>query len=239
MKTWIITGASRGIGLALAQKAVAEGDTVHGLARTAPDWSHAHFHFVNADLSTEEGLQKAEQLVRDTAKASPKLVLVNNAAVLAPIGPVGSWSDVELAAAWQVNVRAVAALMNAFHQASVQAESALVLTISSGAGKRPIAGWAMYCAAKAAIDMLSLTYAQEQAQSPRVQVYSLSPGVVDTAMQATIRASAKEDFPNVDYFKELKSEGKLSTPQSVAKDIFHFVNAQKSQGEVLQDVRNW
>ncbi|MDN4166273.1 SDR family NAD(P)-dependent oxidoreductase [Cytophagales bacterium LB-30] len=240
METWIITGASRGIGLSLAQQAVAEGYQVFGLARSVPDWSHPNFQFVSVDLSTDAGLQKAEDMVRNTVQKAAQVVLVNNAALLAPVGPLGSWSRVDITKALQVNVGAVATLMNAFHQASTQAESAMVLNISSGAGKRPIAGWAMYCSAKAAMDMLSLTYAEEQALvGSNRQVYSISPGVVDTDMQAEIRASSVEVFPRVAYFKELKSEGRLASPEAVAKQIIQFAKAQKQQGEVLQDVRQW
>ena len=68
-----------------------------------------------------------------------------------------------------------------------------------------------------------------------VKIVSFAPGVVDTNMQAQIRETNKEDFTNLDRFIALKEEGKLLSPEYVAKAIRNLLEAEDfPQGEVIR-----
>src|SRR5690606_9251492 len=80
-----------------------------------------------------------------------------------------------------------------------------IVNISSGAGRRPIPGWAAYCTSKAALDMYSQTiYLEEKERNRNIRVYSVAPGVVDTPMQETIRKSDPSTFSSLHSFILLK-----------------------------------
>ena len=92
----------------------------------------------------------------------------------------------------------------------------------------------MYCASKAALDRYSEVL---QVEAPFAQIASIAPGVLDTAMQADIRQSTAEDFPNIQRFIDLHAEQALSSPLAVAKQISaHSLSPEFGQ-QTLQDIR--
>jgi benzil reductase ((S)-benzoin forming) len=113
-----------------------------------------------------------------------------------------------------------------------------ILNISSGAGRNPTTGWGVYCSTKAALDMYSRVIHAEQGENG-VRVVSLAPGVVDTAMQATIRASNPRDFPEVSRFKEMHESGKLATPEGVAARILNYLDRDDFGTTDIDDVRKY
>ena len=82
----------------------------------------------------------------------------------------------------------------------------VLVNISSGAATKPYEGWAAYCASKAAVDQLTGCVALEEARHG-LRAYALSPGLVDTDMQAAIRASDERDFPEVERFRRFAADG--------------------------------
>src|SRR5699024_3068817 len=126
-------------------------------------------------------------------------LLINNAGTVQPVANTAALTDVAaISAAFTLNVTSVIALCAAVLQATDRpGVDRRVLNISSGAGRSPVAGWAVYCATKAAIDQYTRVLAQEH---PTVRSASLAPGVIDTEMQATIRQSSEQDFPNLQGF---------------------------------------
>src|SRR3954463_7233810 len=119
--------------------------------------------------------------------ASEPDILVNNAGVIEPIGALAQ-SD---PAAWARNINTN--LIGAYNAVRATLPYMLangrgtVINISSGAAHKPLEGWGAYCCAKAGLGMLTTALTLETAQSG-VRVF-LAPGVVDTEMQVTIRAS--------------------------------------------------
>ena len=114
--------------------------------------------------------------------------------------------------------------------------SALIqaINISSGAARKPYPGWAVYCASKAALDRYSEVL---QVEAPFAQIASIAPGVLDTAMQADIRQSTAEDFPNIQRFIDLHAEQVLSSPLAVAKQILAYSLSPEFGQQTLQDIR--
>jgi NAD(P)-dependent dehydrogenase (short-subunit alcohol dehydrogenase family) len=94
----------------------------------------------------------------------------------------------------------------------------VLVNISSGAAVKPYAGWAAYCASKAAVDQLTRVVALEEAPHG-LRAVALSPGLVDTDMQAAIRASDEATFPEVDRFRLAAAEHRFNSPAWVARHI--------------------
>jgi len=115
-------------------------------------------------------------------------ILVNNAGVIDPIGALADSDPV----AWRRNIEVN--LVGAYHAARatlprmLEVGKGTVINVSSGAAHRPLEGWSAYCSGKAGLAMLTEAIALECVDAG-VRVFGLAPGVVDTDMQATIRAS--------------------------------------------------
>jgi NAD(P)-dependent dehydrogenase (short-subunit alcohol dehydrogenase family) len=113
-----------------------------------------------------------------------------------------------------------------------------VLNISSGAGRTPIGGWAPYCAAKAGLDHFSRVSALDEARQPNpAQIVSLAPGVIETAMQAQLRAADAAGFPNKQHFLDLHATGKLATPEDGARRVLAYLARPDFGSNPVADVR--
>jgi benzil reductase ((S)-benzoin forming) len=212
----LVTGGSRGLGAALGQQALAAGQRVIEFSRAAP-----HPHSVAADLA--DPLAFRATLLR-TLGALPAealqggVTLIHNAGVVTPIGPAGGDDAAALLANLQANFSGALLGLAAVVQAlqGLKAPKRL-LNISSGAAQRPIAGWSAYCAAKAGLEHWLRTVAAEQATEPAPwTLVNVNPGVMDTGMQADIRAAA---FPDQALFVQRHAEGRLQDPAAVAARV--------------------
>jgi len=210
----IITGTTRGIGAALARRAVAAGHRVVGLSRSPG----AAGETLITDLADTASLpaRMATCMDREALQACDRFVLVNNAAVLAPIG--GSGDPHALEQHFRINLTAPVVLARAFIAALAHVPAPKrIINLSSGAGSRAFDGWSAYCASKAGLDHFGRCLALEQSRAKHlVDVLAFSPGVVDTGMQAQIRASDDEAFPDVARFHQLQESGALADPSKVA-----------------------
>ncbi|MCX2738735.1 SDR family NAD(P)-dependent oxidoreductase [Pontibacter anaerobius] len=241
MNVYIITGASKGIGKALAEELLKdENNHVVGVSRTCsikhPNYRHQPLDFSDIP-AVEHNLQKVFLPYKD----AERLVLINNAGVVGDIGYVGEGMPNErFEFVFDVNVIVPAMLMNTFLEVyREQQAQKVVVNISSGAGKYPVDGWASYCASKAAIDMLSQTVQLEQdKRGTGVKVFALSPGVVDTHMQEQIRESDASRFSTVEKFRQYKENNELASPEEVAVKIADFLNHTNNYNEVVVSVRN-
>ncbi|TPE44641.1 SDR family NAD(P)-dependent oxidoreductase [Pontibacter mangrovi] len=241
MNIYIITGASKGIGKALAEELLKdENNRVVGVSRSCsikhPNYRHQPLDFSDIP-AVEHNLQKIFLPYPD----AEKLVLVNNAGVLGDIGYVGERMPNErFEFVFDVNVIVPAMLMNTFLEVyREQQAQKVVVNISSGAGKRPVDGWASYCASKAAIDMLSQTVQLEQdMRGTGVKIFALSPGVVDTYMQGQIRESDVSRFSTVEKFRRYKANNELASPEEVAVKMVDFLHNTDKYKEVIVSVRD-
>jgi len=235
MEYYFITGTSKGIGKALTEAALQNDNTyVYGISRNCAV-KHARYHHLHFDLSDTTALRNNLHKVFVSLKAPEKIVLVNNAGVLGEIGYIGSQPTDNFEFVFDVNVIGPAILMNTFLSAYYDQKCPkVILNISSGAGKRPMDGWSAYCASKAALDMLSLTCQKEQdLLGTGVKVYSLAPGVVDTAMQAHIREAESDQFSELERFKGLKENKELLEPETVGNKLFKFIQNTDPYKEVM------
>ncbi|OZI56695.1 SDR family oxidoreductase [Bordetella genomosp. 4] len=244
----ILTGASRGIGAGLARGLIRPGTRLITLARRADPQLAAlaqaqgvELEQIQVDLSD---LQAAEQTAERVCAALPRdakrYLLINNAGTVEPVAAVGALTDgAAINTAFTLNVSAVILLTARFIDAvqGLQADRR-VLNISSGAGRNPNAGWGVYCATKAALDMYTRVLKQEQGGNG-VRTVALAPGIVDTGMQETIRASDPADFPALAKFQEFHATGKLASPADVAPRILAYLDRDDFGTTEIDDIRNY
>ena len=113
-----------------------------------------------------------------------------------------------------------------------------IFNVFSGAGQRPIAGWAAYCSTKAALKMSAQTLHEEIPLCKRTKpcgIFVYDPGVIDTQMQAEIRGLQKDEFPSASYFSDLAEQGKLRKPDDVAVEIIKLCNGKIERDFYLED----
>jgi NAD(P)-dependent dehydrogenase (short-subunit alcohol dehydrogenase family) len=224
MPTVVLTGVSRGLGTALFDALDRRGDRILAIGRRFTDAQRAaavadpdRIRLHTADLSIMEVPSAAELAV--ALKGSSEAVLIHNAGVIEPIGAVGALPPERITEAVAVNLTSPMLLTNAF-LAAVPADAGRIriLFISSGAARQVITGWGTYCATKSGGEMFFNALAAQLADDPRYTVANVSPGVLDTGMQETIRAS-EGYFPDRERFVELKAGGRLLDPAAVAGKI--------------------
>jgi NAD(P)-dependent dehydrogenase (short-subunit alcohol dehydrogenase family) len=188
----VVTGAGRGLGRAIAEALVREGHGVVALVRSAEQRPE-----LTADLGSS-----VQVVVRDVADPSApqeavdaalrtwgRLTgLVNNAGTIDPMALFASADFAEWERALDVNLLAPARFMRAFVAASARDAPGRIVNISSGAAHRPLRGWSAYCTSKAGLAMLTRAVHLEYAESG-LRCFNLTPGLIDTGMQASIRAA--------------------------------------------------
>ncbi len=238
----IVTGHSRGLGEAIAAALLDQHVDVLGLSRK--ETMHlgardgATFSQLSVDLSDPSTLASqdmADHLKRFMAGAE-RVLLVNNAGIVEPIGPVGTGGASSIIKAVTLNVAAPLALTDLFQAVAGQIGDRRILHISSGAGRRGMAGWNVYCATKAALD--NHARAVQEDAIPGLRITSLAPGVIDTDMQADIRASSEERFPAIEQFKAMKAEGVLASPMQAGSRIARYLLSDAFGGEPITDLRS-
>ena len=207
MKNILITGVSSGLGEALAQAYLQNGDTVYAIGRTMPHQldKNPHFFFFPYDLNETFLIQST--LIEFLQHRSFDLVILN-AGVLGGIQPLHETDLMEIKSVMEVNVWANKELIDTLH---AHAQVKQVVGISSGASVNGSKGWGTYSTSKAALNMLLKVYAKEM---PETHFTALAPGVIDTPMVRHIIENVNDEiYPSA---KRLK-EGMIRTPQNAAK----------------------
>lgn len=251
MHIYIITGTSRGIGEAIAGALLDPNHHLLCLSRNsnpslveAARQKASPLTEYSLDLSHTAGIVPWTQETLKNYKPEDldSITLIQNAAALKPVQLVGqNIQEGALSHGVQVNLLAPMLMTEAF--VAVTQDWTIpkkILNISSGAARRPVAAWSMYCSTKAALDMHSRCLATEQElQDHPIKVVSLAPGTVDTAMQDHLREQSKEVFPGVQRFLDLKKNDQLWSAEFVAGEIVKFLTDPGFGNETLMDIRNW
>jgi NAD(P)-dependent dehydrogenase (short-subunit alcohol dehydrogenase family) len=221
-KIAVITGASRGLGAGMAERFLDRGLKVAACARHRPELQGdvASLLTEAADVTDASAM---EQLCATAVERFGRVDLwINNAGLLAPIGPLRDNDPKDFALHMQVNVVGVFNGSHAFirHLHERGGDGAL-LNISSGAARNAYAGWSAYCAGKAAVDRMSEAIALEEA-AHGLRVHAVAPGIIDTDMQSMIRDCTPEQFPRVQKFLDLKTKNAFSSPAFVADRLLEL-----------------
>jgi benzil reductase ((S)-benzoin forming) len=245
----ILTGASRGMGLAMAQQLLASGHDLLTISRKPNDELAAQAERVG---------RRCEQWPQDLARADTaaarletwlqaqdsgalaSVTLINNAGLIPRIAPLDDIPAAQLAEAMRVDLEAPLMLTGAFLRATAGWKlPRRILNISSGLGRRAMAAQAAYCAAKAGMDHFTRCVALEQAALPNgARICSLAPGVIDTDMQVQLRGADAARFPDRGTFEGLKEKGMLSSPQEAAARVLAFLQRADFGSNPVADVRD-
>lgn len=214
----VVTGHTGGLGAAIADALLARGIPVLGIARRRRG-AHALPMEVALDLADSGALAAwlARPTLKDWLAGCDRVLLINNAGTLGPVAPPGRQRPFAVAAALALNASAPLMLCDAVVAASPHAQDRRIAHVSSGAAQTPYAGWSIYCATKAALDQHARAAALDAPAGTRIA--SIAPGVIDTAMQARIRAESLDNFPNRARFEALKDEGALWSPEDAARRL--------------------
>lgn len=248
----VLTGASRGLGAALADALLVPGAQLLCLSRRRHPGLEARAAAQGAQLTQwavdlAEPRPVAEALAGWLAERGPadgyagpvEVRLINNAAALGRIGPVDGDELAALAQALRVGLEAPLLLSAAFVRATQGWPARRrILNISSGLGRRAMAGSATYCAIKAGLDHLSRAMALDEARRPNgARIVSLAPGVIDTDMQQQLRSADARGFPDQGRFLAMKSSGQLASPAEAARQVLQYLARPDFGDEVVADVR--
>lgn len=193
MKTWLITGISRGLGRSLAQAALARGDSVVGTVRgEAPAFSGpGRLHVVTADLAEPAA---AAAVVGEAFAATGRVDVIVNNAGYGLLGATETATDEEVARLFAVDVFAPFRIIRESLPRLRAQKAGHIVNITSIAGRAPGAGSALYAAAKHALEGLSASLAQEIAPLG-LKVTAVAPGAfrTDFLSDHSIRRSGQED----------------------------------------------
>jgi NAD(P)-dependent dehydrogenase (short-subunit alcohol dehydrogenase family) len=223
----LVTGAGRGIGAELVRILVDRGARVfagvYGEAEALPVAA------TQLPLDVTQDADAAAAVTRITAEAGRLDVLVNNAGLITPIGPLASLPTAALAPAFAVNVMGVHRMVVACLPLLAASRGAIV-NAGTGAATTPMEGWTAYCTSKAGVHMLTRLLALELGpQGIASHFVGIPP--TDTAMQAEIRAAGLNPISKIPQDKLVP----VAVPASV---LAWMCSAEaRSVDEVLLDVR--
>ncbi len=243
----LITGASRGLGAAIAAEFWANGSTLLLAARDAARLASLrdsllpsarpgqHIHLLPTDLSDPAA---PAQLLASALSLVPRLdVLVNNAAIVGPIGPFASNSPAAFAQTLQVNLLAPAELMRAAIPSMAASGGGVIINLSGGGATSPRPNFSAYATAKAALVRLSETIAVEYA-SANIRVHCVAPGAMNTEMlEAVLRSSPEAAGP--EFRKALEQKEKGGADPAIAARLCVYLaspQAQSISGRLLSAV---
>lgn len=177
----LVTGGTKGIGKAIAEKLSRAGAQVVVTARTPPQNNTDEQYFISEDLAKPESAEAiAKQLLDKYGRID---IIVNNAGSnLSPGGGFSTLSDEHYNNDWQLNFMSVVRINKALLPTMIEQRSGSIINISTGAAKLPI--WEMtmsYSSAKAALNVYSKALASELGPKG-IRVNVVSPGVVKTPL---------------------------------------------------------
>ena len=224
MNVILITGASRGLGAAVARILAEMGTAVVLNARSADP-----LHELMAEIEANGGtalalpgdvgqLDTCRWLVAKTIEAFGRLdAVVHNAAVIDPIAPIAKADPQAWQTAVSVNLLGPVWLTQAALP-HLRQQQGRVISVSSGAAEHGIAGWGAYCATKGALNQFNRVLAEEEEE---VTAVAVRPGVVDTVMQNEIRAKGATGMPAEAHkrFVEMHEQGNLLPPEKPGRAI--------------------
>lgn len=246
---FILTGASRGMGLAMARQLLQPGNMLLCISRSVNETLAVQAKQAGANLLqwTQDlalgarSSARLEQWLREqVASGFASATLINNAGIIPRIGPLSEADADDLSHALRVGLEAPMQLTSAFLRATDNwAGQRKVLNISSGLGRRAMASQAGYCAAKAGMDHFTRCVALEELlKTNGAKLCSLAPGVIDTGMQEQLRAADSNLFPDQSSFINLKTSGSLSSPEEAASRVLEVLTRADFGLNPVADVRD-
>ena len=238
----IVTGASKGLGAAIASVATEYGAKVVLAARSESELvlraeemqqNGGIVHYVVGDISRYDDCQR---IVEETIQTFGRIdALINNAGLIEPLAPISGADHTEWA--YHIVVNLLGPLMMCqLVIPYLRQTKGRVVNITSHAAEISIPGASAYSSSKAALNRFSKTLALEE---PEITTLLFIPGETDTPMQTAIREKGKgkttDDF--YQYFVSLHEQGKLLPPKKPALAAISL--ALKAPHELSGEVLQW
>lgn len=239
MKLFIITGSSKGLGLSLLKLALEKEHLVISVSRTKTITHPSHIHIAH-DLSKPKGIEKKldKALSQLDLKKISAVYLINNAAMIEPIGEIQNFNSEEIEKHLKINLLSPIVFSSWLMKNFSRKKCPILITnISSGAAFHPIVNWSLYCATKSGLNMFTECLNEDYKNKSNFKALSFSPGVMDTNMQSTIRKQSKNNFKNIDKFKQLKQKNLLLSPDSVAMGLYNLLSMPNKINQSHYDIR--
>ena len=233
-QTALVTGGSRGIGRAVAERLAAEGCALHLAGRDAASLEQARREIEAAhgvtitvhavDLADDAGVSALARACRDVD------VLVNNAGAI-PGGTIDRIANAAWKRAWDLKVFGYIALMRELLASMQERGRGVVVNVIGAAGERPDAGYIAGAGANAAL--MAMTRALGTASvDAGVRVVGINPGLVETERMVTLlRQRATQQFGDAERWRELSRGlpfGRAAQPAEVADLVVFLVSARAS-----------
>jgi NAD(P)-dependent dehydrogenase (short-subunit alcohol dehydrogenase family) len=216
----LITGASTGIGLALARALLARGDRVAALQRgSSPLAGTAGFSELSCDLAQHDGIERCVGALLSGVERLELCVL--NAAVASPVADLADTPLADIQRVMNINTWANKLLLDAVFARGIQVGQ--VVGISSGAAVNGSRGWNGYALSKAAFVTLLALYAAER---PETHFSSLAPGIVQTRMQDDLSVATAEEldkFPALRRLAAARGTPDMPLPEAAAPRLLEAI----------------
>lgn len=236
MATHIVTGASRGVGEAIAAEFLKRGDRVVAIARGSSKrleelagpaanrlfWYHRDLSDPAVAGATIDELWAGTPIAEDNL-----ITLFAAAAVVEPIGTAGAPQTAEIDRAIRLNLTAPVAMAHRLlAKIGDTGPPVRIVLLSSGASLRPMPGLGVYGASKAALNAFVATTRAEfemGRSGASAAIWAVSPGVVDTAMQESLRTQGSDALPGRETYRRWYEEGTLLSPEGAAKGVISVI----------------
>lgn len=212
-KLVILTGINRGLGMALFDLIIHRKNfSVLGITRTLNQRQEDLLERKYFDCYLHDFTKEPDTIPFDEfLNGYVEIIFINNAFTIEPIDLYQNISRKKLMDSISINILSPLTILNNLVKSLRDEQSLKIINISSGAARKPIKGWSLYCSSKSFNEMFYKCLDLED----NIETHSIDPGVLNTKMQAQIRSNSTEDFDWVDHFKSLE----LKSPNDVAKLI--------------------
>jgi NAD(P)-dependent dehydrogenase (short-subunit alcohol dehydrogenase family) len=235
----VVTGASQGLGFAIARRFVQEGASVLMCARTAGDLEDAAERVRAAaapgakvlaepcDVSSEASVSRIAEMVE---KQFGKLdILVSNAGIQGPKGATekvgwGAWSQTIA-----INLLGTVLCCRAFLPLLRQSARGKILLLSGGGATKPMPFFSAYAASKAAVVRFGETLAEELRETG-IEVNSIAPGALNTRMLEEVLSAGPEKVGRSYYEAALRQKQSGGAPVERAAELCVYLASSESDG---------
>jgi NAD(P)-dependent dehydrogenase (short-subunit alcohol dehydrogenase family) len=230
-KVIVITGASSGVGLETARQLAGQGGEIVMIVRDQARGEHARSQvaeaaagkppvLLTADLSVQADIRRVAHQVRDRYDHAD--ILINNAGISGPVGPLWQAQTAEWWRAIEVNLGGAFVLTQLALEHMIPAGKGRIINVTSYAGVYRWPLLSAYAASKAALVKLTETLAEET-RPHGVSVFSVDPGLLPIGLgQAALRASAGRETPAgrvQRWIRDQLAAGRGADPEEAARLI--------------------
>ncbi len=217
----LITGHSSGLGKALAESYLNEGEHVCGISRGKLNNNSLNLLQISADLSDLITFKSILNTTKHMILESSKIVFLN-AGLLGPIRPMSEISQQDIDLVMNINVWANKIILDWFKENKIAPEQ--IILMSSGAAISAHYGWGPYALSKSALNTLGKLYSQEMTNT---HITSLAPGYVETAMQEKLREVDANLFPSVKPLHDAQDTALMPSAKDTARKIISSLDRLK------------